>query len=171
MANPPDHVPITCPACGGENDHEAVFCANANCHKALGDFDFVIEELRQEAKWHETIAERFTAWVAKPQFLTAHVFWFAAWILINTGIFAMVQRFDAAPFSMLAFIISIETVFVTIFVIITQSRQNAFDRKRAELDYEVNVRTYRIIKRVDTVLENLDQRLRSLEGKPDIENQ
>jgi uncharacterized membrane protein len=160
-----ENTTITCPACGGINEHEAIFCANPGCHKALGDFDFVIEELRAEAKWHETIAERFTAWVAKPQFLTAHILWFVVWILINTGIFAMIRRFDVAPFSMLAFIISIETVFITIFVIITQSRQNAFDRKRAELDYEVNVRTYRIIKRVDAVLENLEQRLKNLEDK------
>ena len=166
-----DSTPIICPGCGGENDHDAVFCANAKCHKALGEFDYVIEELRQEAKWHETIAEKFTAWVAQPQFLTAHVVWFVIWILVNTGIFAMVRKFDAAPFSMLAFILSIETVFITIFVIITQSRQNAFDRKRAELDYEVNVRTYRTIQHLEEVLNSLDERLTHLEnsgpsGKP-----
>ena len=160
-------APIICPACGGSNEHNAVFCANAKCHKALGEFDYVVEELRQEAKWHESIAERFTAWIAQPQFLTAHIVWFVLWILINTGIVALVHRFDAAPFSMLAFIISIETVFITIFVIITQSRQNAFDRKRAELDYEVNVLTYRTIKRIDSALESMDRRLTAIEQKDD----
>jgi uncharacterized membrane protein len=50
-------------------------------------------------------------------------------------------------------------------VIITQSRQNAFDQKRAELDYEVNVRTYRTIRHLEQVLTGLDERLSRLEGK------
>jgi uncharacterized membrane protein len=156
---------IICPGCGGANDHDAVFCANSKCHKALGEFDYVIEEMHDDAQWHENIAERFTNWIAQPQFLTAHIIWFAIWILVNTGIVAVIRRFDVAPFSILAFIISIETVFITIFVIITQSRQNAFDRKRAELDYEVNVLTYRTIKRVDAALENIERRLTDIEGK------
>lgn len=154
---------IVCPACGGVNSHDAVFCANVKCHKALGEFDFVLEELKREARWHETLAERFTGWMSKPGFLTAHFVWFTAWILINTGIFAMVHRFDQAPFSILAFLLSIETVFITIFVIITQARQNAHADKRAELDYEVNVRTYRIINKLDRVLEKMEERISHLE--------
>ena len=75
----------------------------------------------------------------------------------------MVHRFDQAPFSILAFLLSIETVFITIFVIITQARQNAHADKRAELDYEVNVRTYRIINKLDRVLEKMEERISHLE--------
>jgi uncharacterized membrane protein len=158
-----DNLPIVCPACGGANDHDAVFCANTACHKALGEFDYVLEELKREARWHETLAERFTGWMSKPGFLTAHIIWFSVWILINTGIFAMIRRFDVAPFSNLAFLLSIETVFITIFVIITQARQNAHADKRAELDYEVNVRTYRIINKLDKVLEEMEARITRVE--------
>jgi hypothetical protein len=36
---------IFCPACGGENPADAVFCGNHSCHKALGEFKYVLEEL------------------------------------------------------------------------------------------------------------------------------
>jgi hypothetical protein len=36
---------VICPACGGGNPHDAVFCGNHECHKALGEFRYVLEEL------------------------------------------------------------------------------------------------------------------------------
>ena len=69
-----------CPMCGGINEPEAVFCANPHCHKALGEFAYVREELRREARWHETLAERVVAFIGRPHFLGIHLLWFAAWI-------------------------------------------------------------------------------------------
>ena len=40
--------PIRCPACGGDNAPTAVFCANADCRKALGEFSYVLEELERD---------------------------------------------------------------------------------------------------------------------------
>src|SRR5205823_5367204 len=54
----PDKETLVCPVCGGENPPDAVFCGNTECRKALGDFKYVLEELREEAKWHEALAER-----------------------------------------------------------------------------------------------------------------
>src|SRR6266852_186177 len=78
-------APIICPVCGGENAPDAIFCGNTACHKALGDFKYVLEELSAEAKWHETLAEKVTDFIGKPHFLTVHAFWFALWVAINTG--------------------------------------------------------------------------------------
>ena len=50
--------PLICPACGGANAPSAVFCANPACHKALGDFKYVQEELKKDARWHESLADR-----------------------------------------------------------------------------------------------------------------
>ncbi|MBA2590983.1 MAG: hypothetical protein M3495_19920 [Pseudomonadota bacterium] len=40
-------TPIICPCCQCENPHDAVFCGNAECHKALGEFRYVTEELME----------------------------------------------------------------------------------------------------------------------------
>ena len=138
-------APVICPACGGANNSDAVFCANPACRKALGPFDYVQEELAAEARWYERVADRAASLISRPHFLAVHTVWFALWLAVNTGLFALVGRFDDYPFSLLGFILSVESVFVTGFVLISQRRQRAHADKRAELDYEVGVRTYREI--------------------------
>jgi uncharacterized membrane protein len=154
---------IRCPACGGTNEPDAVFCNNPACHKALGDFRYVLEELRAEARWHHIIADKVTALIAKPHFVTAHFLWFAMWVALNTGIFAFIRTFDDYPFFLLVTILAIETLFITIFVLISNSRQSSHAEKRAELDYEVNVLTYREIIRIHAMFEQMQQRMDRLE--------
>ncbi len=155
--------PIICPVCGGENAHDAVFCANPACHKALGDFKYVAEELRAEMRWHESVAERVTGFIGKPHFLLVHCIWLVVWVIVNTGVVMMLRRFDAYPFGLLSLLLAIEAIFLTGFLLISQNRQNAHSDKRAELDYEVNVRTYREIEDVKNSLHNLEEKLQTLE--------
>ena len=153
-----------CPACGGRNEVDAVFCANPACHKALGEFKYVREELLAGASWHETLAERATQFIGKPHFLVAHVFWMLLWIGVNTGLIAMIRRFDDYPFSLLGLMLTAEAIFITGFLLISQNRQNAHADKRAELDYEVSVRTYREVVKIEALMSSLSQRVERLEA-------
>lgn len=162
MTAPPSSTaapPITCPACGGTNAPDAVFCANPECGKALGEFRYVQEEFSAESQWHETIAARVAAFVGHPFYIVLHVIWFAAWIAVNTGFVMLGRRFDDFPFSLLGILISIEAIFVTGFLLITQNRQTNYADKRAELDYEVNVRTYRELGEIKRMLRDIERRL------------
>jgi uncharacterized membrane protein len=143
----------TCPACGTLNPKDDVFCDN--CHKALGEFRFVREEVLASATWHEQVAEQVTQFIGKPYFLVTHILWFLFWVLVNTGAFAVIQRFDSYPFSLLGILLSIEAIFITGFLLISQNRQNVFADKRAELDYEVNVRTYRRLNDIEEVQQKI----------------
>lgn len=160
----PADAPVVCPACGGENSPDAVFCATAACHKALGDFRYVREEIAAEARLHEKLAERVTGFIGKPQFLVVHGLWFALWVAINTGVIAMGHSFDDYPFGLLGIILSVEAIFITGFLLISSNRQSQYANKRAELDYEVNVRTYRRVKDLDPILRELVERLARLES-------
>ena len=144
-------APIICPACGGANGARAVFCANPACRKALGPFDYVREELAAETRWYERVSDRATSLNSRPHFLAVHTLWFALWLAVNTGLFALVHKFDNYPYNLLGLILSIESVFVTGFVLISQRRQRAHADKRAELDYEVGVRTYREIEELKEI--------------------
>ena len=159
-----DTAPMVCPACGGHNAPEAVFCANPACHKALGEFDYVLEQLRAETRWHEALAERVTGFIGQPHFLGVHLLWFALWALVNTGMVALVRRFDAYPFALLGILLAAEAIFITGFLLISQNRQNRHADKRAELDYEVNVRTYRQISEIADTLQEIAQRLNTIEA-------
>ena len=132
---------IICPACGTENASDAVFCASTSCHKALGEFEYVHEVLKSETLWHEALAAKVSSFIGNPSFFVVHAFWFAIWVAINTGVLALVRVFDAYPFGLLSIILAIEAIFITGFLLISQNRQGVHADKRAELDYEVNVRT------------------------------
>lgn len=155
----PSAAAVNCPACGGANPSDAVFCANPSCGKALGEFRYVAEEIRQQARWHESVAERIARFIGHPYYIVVHVFWFAVWIAVNTGLVALASRFDEYPFGLLGILLGIEAILVTGILLISQNRQNAHADKRAELDYEVNVRTYREIHEIKRLLLALEERL------------
>jgi uncharacterized membrane protein len=154
-----ERPPIACPVCGGSNPPDAVFCGNVDCHKALGEFRYVQEELRAEARWHESLAQRVTDFIAKPQFLAVHAIWFTAWVALNSGVVAaLMHHFDTFPFPLLGIILAAEAIFMSCFILITQNRQNVYASKRAELDYVVGVQSYREIRHLLELMRlNLDR--------------
>jgi uncharacterized membrane protein len=62
-------------------------------------------------------------------FVFLHVAWFGAWIVLNAGIFGL-PPFDAFPFGLLTMIVSLEAIFLSTFVMISQNRA---DEKRQVL--------------------------------------
>jgi uncharacterized membrane protein/fucose permease len=147
---------IFCPACGGENPADAVFCGNHECHKALGEFKYVLEELQDKKNWIEKLADKVTSFIAKPHFIIIHMLWFAAWILANEGYLGHLRNFDEYPYSLLGIILAIEAVFITGFLLISQNHQANYSEKRAELDYEVNIRSYRKLVELEKRLDSMD---------------
>lgn len=146
---------VVCPACGGENPQDAVFCGNHDCHKALGEFKYVLEELAARQNWIEKLADKVTAFIAHPQFIILHMLWFSVWIFANAGWLGANIYFDRYPFDLLSFLLAIEAVLITGFLLISQNHQAAYSEKRAELDYEVNIRSYRKIIELEKQLESL----------------
>ena len=74
------------------------------------------------------------------------------------------RRFDASPFALLGILLAIEAIFITGFVLISQTRQGARADVRAEADYEVNVRTYRELRAMHASLRDISARLARLEA-------
>lgn len=150
---------IICPECGGENPENAVFCnlycGDHYCHKALGEFRYVLEELESEKTKIHHLADEVSAFISHPYFILLYVVWFSTWILANEGYLGPIQHFDDFPFGLLSFILAIEAVFITGFLLISESKQANYSEKRAELDYEVNVRTYRKLLELEKRMEQL----------------
>jgi uncharacterized membrane protein len=70
--------------------------------------------------------------------LIIHAVWFFLWIALNRGLFGM-EPFDPFPFSLLTMIVSLEAIFLTLFVLISQNRMSHEADRRAELDLQVNL--------------------------------
>jgi len=75
----------------------------------------------------------------------------------------MSPMFDMYPFGLLGIILSIEAIFITGFLLISQNRQGLRADKRSELDYEVNVRTFRELQKMKEVLNDIESRIDRIE--------
>jgi len=155
MSNETTVTGITCPVCRMDNPADAVFCGNAACHKALGEFAYVAEQLSATTTRLEKTADQVARFTAHPHFVTFHVAWFVAWIVLNSGAVGFVLAFDAFPYSLLGILLAVEAILITGFLLISQARQSRHAELRAELDYEVNVRSYRKLQQLETTLARL----------------
>lgn len=87
----------------------------------------------------EIIADRLTRIGASTPFLLFHAVWFTAWMLANTGYFGM-RPFDPFPFGLMTMIVSLEAIFLSIFVLMAQSRESAVAELREEVSLQVLLR-------------------------------
>ena len=87
----------------------------------------------------ERVADVLTRGAASTPFLVFHVVWFAAWILINTGVVG-IRPFDPFPFGLLTLIVSLEAIFLSIFVLMAQSRESTIAELREEVSLQVILR-------------------------------
>jgi uncharacterized membrane protein len=97
------------------------------------------------ARLEGRVADEITSVAGSMRFVYIHTLWFGLWIVFNLGPVAaalgiLLAPFDPFPFGLLTMIVSLEAIFLSTFVLISQNRQAAIADRRAELDYEVDVR-------------------------------
>jgi uncharacterized membrane protein len=89
----------------------------------------------------DAVADAITAFSGSMRFVYLHIGWFALWIVLNAGLLGASLVFDKFPYGLLTMIVSLEAIFLSTFVLISQNRQAARDNVRAELDFETNLRS------------------------------
>jgi len=72
-------------------------------------------------------------------FVTLHGLWFAAWIAANVGWIPHIGIFDPYPFNFLTLIVSLEAIFLSTFVLMSQNRMSYQADRRAHLDLQINL--------------------------------
>jgi len=87
----------------------------------------------------EVLADRMIGFASSTPFLVLHVFVFIAWIYWNLP-FSGMPQFDPYPYGMLTMCVSLEAIFLSIFVLMTQSRESRIGELREELTLQVNLR-------------------------------
>jgi CRP/FNR family cyclic AMP-dependent transcriptional regulator len=100
---------------------------------------------------------------ASAPFTMFHVAWFGGWILLNVlavaGVLPAALGFDPYPFGLLTMVVSLEAIFLSIFVMVSQNRQAERDRLRADLDYQVNLKAETEITALARRLDRLEKHL------------
>lgn len=110
----------------------------------------------------ERIAEAFssTGWAV------GNMIFFAAWIVGNLWLVRSGRKyFDEPPtFATLGFIITVEAILLSIFVLISQKRQADRDRIRADLEYQVNVKAHLEVMQLHQKVDRLEGILARMEN-------
>ncbi|MEP7076820.1 MAG: DUF1003 domain-containing protein [Acidobacteriota bacterium] len=99
----------------------------------------VNEEMEDKLPTLQRIADWIAWFSGSMQFLIINGLWFLVWIGINTLPLGLPQ-FDPFPFGLLTMIVSLEAIFLSCFVLISQNRQAAKDKIRADIEYDVNIK-------------------------------
>lgn len=103
----------------------------------------VSRNVNEEVVEHSTIMQRVAdtiSWFSGSMpFLFVNAALFAVWIGINSLPLG-VPHFDPYPFGLLTMAMSVEAIFLSCFVLISQNRQAQKDRVRGDIEYEVNVK-------------------------------
>lgn len=87
----------------------------------------------------ERIGDRLVSLAGTGAFALVHGVWFVLWIVINLGWMDGVPAFDPYPFSLLTMVVSLEAIFITIGVLISQNRMARQADRRAHLDLQINL--------------------------------
>jgi uncharacterized membrane protein len=91
-------------------------------------------------------------------FVYFHVILFAVWILANLEI-AGIPAFDPYPFGMLTTIVSLEAIFLSTFVLVSQNRQAAIADRRSELDLQMNLLTEHEVTRLLMIIDEMAKKM------------
>ena len=118
----------------------------------------------------ERVADAIAAFSGSIPFLLLHAAWFVAWVAWNT---LRPGGFDPYPFGLLTMLVSLEAIFLSVFVLLSQNRQAAKDRVRSDIEYDVNVKAEMEVAalhaKMDRLHEQIVERLRrmgkELEGR------
>ncbi|HEV2079692.1 MAG TPA: DUF1003 domain-containing protein, partial [Allosphingosinicella sp.] len=92
----------------------------------------------EHASLQERVAEAITGFTGSMRFVYLHLVIFGFWILANLRLLPEVQPWDPS-FVVLAMIASVEAIFLSTFVLISQNRMQAAADKRADLDLQINL--------------------------------
>jgi uncharacterized membrane protein len=90
------------------------------------------------ATLEERIAGAITRFSGTMRFVYVHIVVYGFWILANLGLVPGVSKFDPS-FVILAMVASVEAIFLSTFILITQNRMSAAAEKRAELDLQISL--------------------------------
>ncbi|WP_437925319.1 DUF1003 domain-containing protein [Sorangium sp. So ce291] len=143
------------PAEDGLDRSEVEGVVRRNIHALLQ----VRKDVERKKSFQEALADRITRFTGSMTFVFLHAGIFGGWLVVNMGVIDGVKPFDPFPFVMLAMIASVEAIFLSTFVLISQNRMQALADKRAELDLQINLlaehEITRLIELVDAISRHL----------------
>jgi uncharacterized membrane protein len=101
-------------------------------------------DVNAEVEDHRGPVQKAADWIAEFSgslpFLFVHIIWFGGWVIVNLVKVPGIPQFDPYPFGFLTLTVSLEAIFLSVFVLLSQSRQAEKDHIRSDVEYDVNLK-------------------------------
>jgi len=122
-----------------------------------------LERLREEQarsrSLQSVLADAITSFSGRMVFIYLHALWFGGWIVVNQGLVPGVRPFDRFPYGLLTMIVSLEAIFLSTFVLISQNRLGEASERRADLHLQIGLLTEHELTRVLQMLDAIRQHM------------
>ncbi len=109
----------------------------------------------------QRIADVIATFSGSIPFLLINLVVFVIWIALNT-LGPKAAQFDPYPFQFLTMAVSLEAIFLSIFVLVSQNRQAAKDRIKADLDYQVDVKSEMEMAEMSSRMHDMERKLHQI---------
>jgi uncharacterized membrane protein len=129
----------------------------------------VEENVQAIKRWERAVlrarskADQISDWIActagSGPVLVLHVVWFGAWVTLNAGGLRGIRPFDPFPFPFLTMTVSLEAIFLALFVLASQNRLSRQADKRSHLDLQIDLLAEREMTAVLQLLQDIARHL------------
>jgi uncharacterized membrane protein len=131
-----------------------------------------ILQLESTAKANQTtsarIAEKIANFCGSMTFVWIHVLLFGGWILTNS--LPGINHFDGFPFTFLTLVVSLEAIFLSTFILISQNQETRLTERRNHLDLQINLLTEQENTKMLQILKQISEKLGvEIEDDPTIQ--
>lgn len=95
------------------------------------------ESAKRERARSDLVAEAIANFCGSMTFVWVHVVWFGAWVGINVA--PGIPHLDPFPFTFLTLVVSLEAIFLSTFILISQNHDTKISERRNHLDLQINL--------------------------------
>lgn len=121
----------------------------------------LIQQLEDVAKQERTksdlVAEVIANFCGSMTFVWVHVAWFGGWITLN--LIPGIRHLDPFPFTFLTLVVSLEAIFLSTFILISQNHDSKINERRNHLDLQINLLSEQENTRMITLLRAIAEKL------------
>jgi len=116
-------------------------------------------KMDSERNFADKIADFMTDSFGTVWFFSVNALCFGIWMLINTGFIPGLPVFDPFPYGLLTMVVSLEAIFLSVIVLISQNRAARVAELREEIDLQVNVKAEQEITKLLIILDRIHDHL------------
>jgi uncharacterized membrane protein len=120
---------------GSDAHNERSEAATVNIRR-IADLE---RQFLEQRSWDTRIGDWISRVAGSMGFAILNAIWYAVWIVINIGLIPGIEPFDPYPFTFLTLCVSLEAIFLSVFVLMSQNRSSRMDTLRNHLDLQIDM--------------------------------